>query len=61
MLRNPISYIFKLGKRESLPFRPLMKLSALDENPSPPPPSSRVLRTGPERNGPARHSNQMSS
>lgn len=31
MLRNSISYIFRLGKRESLPFRPLQQLRATRE------------------------------
>jgi len=61
MLRNPISFILKLGKRQSLPFRPLTKLSPLAEGPSPLPPTSLATPDAAVNIGQSRRSNQMSS
>ena len=61
MLRNPISFIFKLGKDRSLPFQPLRTLSADSENPSLARPRSLNNAKAPVTVGQARHSNQMSS
>ena len=61
MLRNPISYIFKLGKHRSLQFQPLRQLSAIAENPSLLLPTSLMTLDVPVKIEPARHSNQMSS
>jgi hypothetical protein len=61
MLRNPLSFIFKLGKHESLQFRPLRQLSVETLNASLPPPTSPMMLDVPSRNEPEQHSNQMSS
>lgn len=61
MLRNSISYIFKLSKRESLPFRPLRQLSAKPENASSLLPASLMTLDVPVKIEQALHSNQMSS
>lgn len=61
MLRNPISYIFKLGKHRSLPLRPLSQLSAqAEELPQSLPTLPRISDRS-AKNGQAQHSNQMSS
>lgn len=61
MLRNSISYIFKLGKHRSLPLRPLSQLSAqAEELPLPSPAPPRFTESS-ARSGQAKHSNQMSS
>ena len=61
MPRNPISFIFKLGKVQSLPFQPLRVLSAGSEIPSLP--LASTLKTSKVRvkNVESSHSNQMSS
>lgn len=61
MLRNPISYIFKLGKHPSLQLRPLMQLSDKIESPSSPLPSAQLMLEAPHKRGQLQHSNQMSS
>ena len=61
MLRNPISFIFKLGKDRSLPFQPLRTLSADSETPSLAIPKSLDNAKAPLKMGQARHSNQISS
>jgi hypothetical protein len=61
MLRNPLSFIFKLGKHRSLQFRPLRQLGEKGENSSLPPPTSSMMRDVPAKNEPAQNSNQMSS
>ncbi|MBW8366850.1 MAG: hypothetical protein K0M70_03205 [Arenimonas sp.] len=61
MIGNPISFIFKIGKHASLPFRPLLKLGAIEANPVTLLPTSRVPRKNFEKAGPPSHSNQMSS
>ena len=61
MLRNPISFIFKLGKARSLPFQPMRSLSAKGATTSLPPSSSPTPSKGPVKIGRSRHSNQMSS
>ena len=61
MLRNPISFIFKLGKVQSLPFQPLRVLSAGSEVPSLPLASALKTSKGPVKKVESPHSNQMSS
>lgn len=61
MLRNPISFIFKLAKHESLPLQPLRQLSAIPDSPSSLLPSSLMRLAVPVMIEPERHSNQMSS
>jgi len=61
MMRNPISFIFKIGKHASLPFRPLLKLGAIEVNAVTLLPTSRIPRKNVEQAGPPPHSNQMSS
>lgn len=61
MLRNPISFIFKLGKAQSLPFQPLRSLSAGSEVPSSPLASALKTAKVPVKNVESTHSNQMSS
>lgn len=60
-MRNPISFIFQIGKHATLPFRPLLKLSANDANRSTLLPTSRAPRKNVEKAGQPPHSNQMSS
>ena len=59
MLRNPISYIFKLGKHRSLPLRPLSQLGAQAEELPLALPTLQRERSA--KNGQAQNSNQMSS
>ncbi|MEP6881677.1 MAG: hypothetical protein ABI866_06770 [Dokdonella sp.] len=61
MLRNPISFIFKLGKVQSLPFQPLRRLGAGSEVPSLPIASALKTSKVPVKNVESTHSNQMSS
>lgn len=61
MLRNPISYIFKLGKHQSLKLQPLTQLSADSESPSSTIPTPLALPKVPVKIEQAPHSNQMSS
>jgi hypothetical protein len=61
MLPSPLSFIFKLGKHQSLQFRPLRQLSVEDQGARLPPAISPMTRDVPLRNEPEHHSNQMSS
>lgn len=62
MLRNPISFLFKLGKKnQSLQFRQLRQLSDNNESPSSPLPTSLMMLDVPVKSEQSRHSNQMSS
>lgn len=62
MLRNSISYIFRLGKKsQPLPFQPLRQLSAIAEHTSLLPPNMLAMQKVPAKSDQAPHSNQMSS
>jgi hypothetical protein len=61
MLRNPLSFIFKLGKHQSLPFRPLRQLGDSAKSPLLPLPTNEVTGAVPARPREAQRSNQMSS
>lgn len=61
MLRNPISFIFKLGKYESLPVQPLRQLSTIPDSPSSLLPCSLMTPKVPMVIVQPLHSNQMSS
>lgn len=61
MLRNSISFIFKLGKHPSLPFQPLRQFSHKTESPASSLPSSQMMLDAPAKIGHPKHSNQMSS
>ena len=61
MLRNTISYIFKLGKHRSLQLQPLRQLSAKTENTIATIPAPLAVRKAFVKTKQAPHSNQMSS
>ncbi len=61
MPRNPLSFIFRLDKHPSLPFRPLIQLGVVTASPSFPLPVPRVALEAPRNIEQAQHSNQMSS
>ncbi len=61
MLRNPISFIFKLGKHQALHLRPLRQLGARSESPASLLPTSLITPEAPMKIQQAPHSNQMSS
>ncbi len=61
MLRNKISYIFKLGKHRSLQLQPLRQLSAKTENSSATIPTSLAMRQALLKTKHSPNSNQMSS
>ena len=61
MLRNSISFIFKLSKHQSLHFRPLGQLSTQIENPSSLHPNSLMTPKARMNIQQTTHSNQMSS
>lgn len=61
MLRNPVSYIFKLGKHRSLPLQPLRQFSAKTESPLLPLPTPLTMQEVPAKTRQSQHSNQMSS
>ncbi len=59
MLRNPISFIFKLGKHQSLRLRPLRQLSVQSENPASLNSTSLITPEAPLKIQQTPHSNQM--
>ncbi len=61
MSGNPISFIFKLGKHQSLHLRPLRQLGAKSENRSSLLPAALITPAAPIKIQQAPHSNQMSS
>ncbi len=61
MLRNSISFIFKLGKHRSLQLQPLRQLPAMSESPSSTIPPVLALPIVPVKIEQTTHSNQMSS
>jgi hypothetical protein len=61
MPRNPLSFIFRLGKHRSLPFRPLRQLGVETASPSLPLPGPRVAPETPRNIEKTNQSNQMSS
>lgn len=61
MSRNPISFLFNLGKHRPLKLRPLRQLSAEVEIPSSLLPTRLVTRKSPLHIDQVQHSNQMSS
>ncbi len=61
MLRNPISFIFKLGKHQALHLRPLRQLSAPSENPASLLPTLLITPDAPIKIQEVPHSNQLSS
>ncbi len=61
MLLNPISFIFKLGKHQSLKLQPLRKLSANSEVASLPLPPALMTPNVPDTKRQPEDSNQMSS
>ncbi len=61
MLRNPISYILKLGKSQPSPFRPLINRNALAESASSLAPTKQAMPPRRMKSWQDRHTNQISS
>lgn len=61
MSRNPIRFIFNLGKHHPLPFRPLTQINAEAAHPSALLTTPLITRKTPVKIEQVQHTNQMSS
>lgn len=61
MSRNPIGFIFRLGKHHPLPLRPLIRINTEVVGPSTLLTTSLITRKSPLKIEQVQHSNQMSS